>query len=157
MTNLEVFLDYVKKEELTLGIKVLLILMFCDVLIGSFRAIKTKRDKRGNKQCIDSMKGTIGLLKKGAVLTMLVVAHCIDLLFNSNFIFEATCFYAIFLELLSLKENYQALGIECSPVLEQAIELVENKSKITTAEKEKTKELSNLTEEKKEIMNNEDN
>lgn len=137
------FINYFDKVEVTLGVKVLLILMACDILIGSFRAIKTKRDKKGNKQGIDSMKGTIGLLKKGGVLTMLLVSYCLDLLFNSHFVFEATCFYSIFLELVSLKENYEAIGMNFSPALDNAMNMVEAKGNQSKDEKGEKKNEDN--------------
>lgn len=117
-----------KFNNLDIGIQILIGLMCIDVILGSLRAFLKKIDKNNHKTTLNSKNGYLGLFKKIAILGMLAVAHMLDLLLDSKFIANSTLFYAVFLELLSLKENLQVLGVDMSPAIDLAIKTAQDKS-----------------------------
>lgn len=82
----------------------LLIFMAIDYISGLCVAIARKSDKTKSGG-LNSKIGFVGLLRKGMIMLMLIVASRLDLLVDSQYIKDATCIAFIVNETISIIEN----------------------------------------------------
>ncbi len=89
----------------TEAMSTLLIFMAIDYVTGLSVAFAGKSDKTENGKP-SSKVGLIGLLRKGMMMLMLIVACRLDLLMNTvNFVRDGTCIAFILNETISIFEN----------------------------------------------------
>ena len=82
----------------------LLIFMVIDYITGLCVAAAGKSDKTKTGG-LNSKIGYIGLLRKGMIMLMLIVASRLDLLLDSTFVKDMTCIAFIINETISIIEN----------------------------------------------------
>ncbi|HHW36547.1 MAG TPA: phage holin family protein [Bacillales bacterium] len=79
---------------------------------------------------LSSRLGFKGIAKKIMIFALIAVAHFVDqLLGNNHLIRDATIFFYMANELLSIIENAGRLGIPIPDLLKNAVTLLRNKSK----------------------------
>jgi toxin secretion/phage lysis holin len=80
---------------------------------------------------LSSKVGFRGIAKKIMILTMVAVAHAIDIVLggDSHFIRDAVIFFYLANELLSIIENAGKTGVPIPNVLTKAVDVLNNKSK----------------------------
>ena len=96
----------------------LLILIAIDIILGVFQAIKHKK--------ISTQKIYNGGIKKITILLIITLSYFIDLYLLNNptqYIFNSSILYYIFLELLSITKNANKIGIKLPKAL---LNLIEN-------------------------------
>lgn len=76
---------------------------------------------------LDSNTGFWGLARKGLILLVILLAHRLDLLLNTNIVMNASIFFYLANELISITENYGRLGLPMPDKLKQTIEVLRNK------------------------------
>ncbi|AHD04570.1 phage holin family protein [Paenibacillus larvae] len=77
---------------------------------------------------LDSNTGYWGLARKGLILLVILLAHRLDLLMKTNVVMNASVFFYLANELISITENYGRLGLPMPDRLKQAIEVLKNKN-----------------------------
>ena len=82
----------------------LLIFMLIDYISGLCVAAAGKSEKTKNGG-LNSKIGFVGLLRKGMIMLMLIVASRLDLLIDTQYIKDATCIAFIVNETISILEN----------------------------------------------------
>lgn len=94
---------------------ILLTLIACDYTTGLIKA--------GYRKELSSVTGWIGLLRKGVIFLVIVLAHQVDIVLgNTGHIFRtATAYFYIANEALSVTENIALLGIPLPSFLIKAL------------------------------------
>ena len=78
---------------------------------------------------LSSKVGWKGLLKKGVVLLLVVVAVRLDVMLGTSYVRDAVCIGFCCNELLSIIENAGLLGVPLPVALKNAVELLQKKEK----------------------------
>lgn len=111
-------------------ITALVIFMITDFILGL--AVGTKGGK------INSKRGFKGLLKKGAMLTLVIVAYQLDIVAGSgdaHFLRNAMIMFLIAVEGISITENVGHLGVPIPKFLSDRLEQLKNDSEKKSNEK----------------------
>ena len=105
----------------------LVIFMAVDYLTGlavaGFFRNSTKSDSGG----LSSAVGFKGLIKKIAILAIVVIAYRLDLLINVNYIRNTAIIGFCANELISIVENTGLMGVKFPPVITKAIDILNSK------------------------------
>jgi len=106
-------------------LKALLVFMAVDIISGWLVAALFKTSKKTESGGLSSFAGFRGLIKKGCVLMLVVVAVHLDGLLGTNNITRDAIIIAFSAnELLSILENMGAMGIKLPDVLTNALDLL---------------------------------
>ncbi|BBI34889.1 phage holin family protein [Cohnella abietis] len=99
----------------------LLLLMCIDYFTGVIAAV---REGSG----LNSNIGFWGLLKKGLILLVLLIAHRLDVLLGIEIVMGSTAFFYIANELLSIIENYGRMGLPLPDRLKQIVKVLRDRA-----------------------------
>ena len=103
-------------------LQVLVVLIIIDYLTGLLAA--------GYQGKLSSKVGFRGIAKKIMILTLVAVAHAIDIVLGDNhFIRDAVIFFYLANELLSIIENAGKTGLPVPSVLSKAVDVLNDRSK----------------------------
>jgi len=109
------------------GLHALFLFMAIDYISGWIVAIVFKKSKRTVTGTLSSDVGFKGLIKKGMQLMIVLVGHELDLIIGTNFIRNGVIIAFISNELISIMENAGLMGIPLPPVIQKAIDILNNK------------------------------
>lgn len=98
---------------LTIPIKILLVCMLADYLIGIAMAISGD-SKHGS---LKSHVGYTGLVKKSVMIFIVVIMGLLEQLLNINFLQKTITIAFVFNELVSIVENASLLGLPVANIL----------------------------------------
>ncbi|GGG81702.1 phage holin family protein [Paenibacillus radicis (ex Gao et al. 2016)] len=99
----------------------LLIAISVDIITGLYASIKEGRG-------LNSAVGAVGLAKKGLMLLVVLLAHRIDVLLETeNMTMMATVYFYIANELISFTENLGRAGVPLPEKLKYIIEVLKGK------------------------------
>ncbi|MDN5323723.1 MAG: hypothetical protein PWQ67_2177 [Clostridia bacterium] len=88
---------------------------------------------------LSSSIGIKGIAKKVFIFVMVAVAHLVDASLGDGHIFrDATIFFYLANEVISILENAGRVGLPVPPIIQQAIEVLKGKSKSDPVKKEGT-------------------
>lgn len=99
----------------------LCIAMAVDYITGVAAAIRTK-DK------LNSKIGFWGLSRKGLILLVILIAHQLDMLLNTDMIKGGAIYFYLANELISITENYSRIGFPLPEILKRVIYIVKSQS-----------------------------
>lgn len=107
-------------------LKTLLIFMAIDYVLGITLGFlgKSKNSERGG---LSSYIGWVGIIKKIAYLTLVIIAIELDMLLGLSIVRNATIIFFILNELISITENFGLLGIKIPAIITKAIDILENR------------------------------
>ena len=105
----------------------LLILMTADFVMGLILAGVFHKSNKSESGNLDSRAGWKGLCKKGVILTIILIAHRLDLSLNTAYIRTATIIAFIVNESLSVVENAGLMGVPLPKVITKAIAILKQK------------------------------
>lgn len=120
----------------------LVLFMLADYLTGLIVAGVFKNSPKTPTGALQSKAGLIGLIKKGMILLILLIACRLDMLLNTTIIRDGTCISFILNELISITENAGLMGIPIPPPIKRAIDIL--KSKEESQDKEDNGESENV-------------
>lgn len=104
------------------GVLELLFIFFAaDYITGCAVSIKTGKGLR-------SKVGMWGIMKKGLMLLLVFLGHKIDVAMQMNFVMNATVYFWLANELVSIVENYGRLGFKVPGVFRKVITVLQEKS-----------------------------
>lgn len=109
------------------GMTTLIIFMAIDYITGLIVGGVFKKSPKTKTGALQSKAGLMGLLRKGAILLMVLVACRLDMTIGSNFIRDATVIAFIANETISIVENIGLMGVKMPKVIEHAIDLLKQK------------------------------
>lgn len=120
----------------------LLLFMVADYLTGLIVAGVFNRSPKTSTGALQSKAGFIGLIKKGMILLILLIACRLDMLLNTTIIRDGACISFILNELISIIENLGLMGVYIPPPVVKAIDIL--KSKVPDQENEDSGESENV-------------
>ena len=106
----------------------LLIFMAIDWLSGILVAGVFHSSPKSENGALESKAGFKGLVRKGLVLVIILVACRMDMLLNVNYIRDAVCIAFIVNELISMIENFGLMGVPFPEPVVNAIEILQKKT-----------------------------
>lgn len=113
------------------GLATLLIFMGIDYLSGLIVAGVFHNSPKSDGGALESRAGWKGLVRKGMTLLIVLIGCRLDMLLGIMYIRDALVIAFILNELLSIIENAGLMGISIPKPLENAIELLREKSEKT--------------------------
>ena len=105
----------------------LLIFMAVDYITGLLVAGVFHASPKSENGALESKAGFKGLIRKGLVLVVILVACRMDMLLGVNYIRDAACIAFIVSELISMVENFGLMGVPFPEPIKEAIELLQKK------------------------------
>ena len=105
----------------------LLIFMAVDYITGLLVAGVFPASPKSENGALESKAGFKGLIRKGLVLVVILVACRMDMLLGVNYIRDAACIAFIVNELISMVENFGLMGVPFPEPIKEAIELLQKK------------------------------
>lgn len=103
----------------------LALFMALDYVTGLLLAGVFKKSPKTKDGALESKAGLKGLIRKGAILAIVLVAHRLDVVMGTAFLKDGTCIAFIANEALSIVENVGLMtGIEIPKKLRGAIEIL---------------------------------
>ena len=105
----------------------LLIFMAVDYITGLLVAGVFDASPKSENGALESKAGFKGLIRKGLVLVVILVACRMDMLLGVNYIRDAACIAFIVNELISMVENFGLMGVPFPEPIKEAIELLQKK------------------------------
>ena len=105
----------------------LLIFMAVDYITGLLVARVFHASPKSENGALESKAGFKGLIRKGLVLVVILVACRMDMLLGVNYIRDAACIAFIVNELISMVENFGLMGVPFPEPIKEAIELLQKK------------------------------
>lgn len=106
----------------------LIIFMSVDYITGLITAGIFKKSKKSQSGGLSSEASWKGLVRKGVMLLLVLVACRLDLLLGSNFIRDAVVIALCTNETISIIENAGLMGIPIPKALTKAIDLLKDKT-----------------------------
>lgn len=109
------------------SLMVLCIFMGVDYITGLICAGVFHASPKSKSGSLESKASFKGLVRKGVVLLIVLVAHHLDLVLGINYVRDAVCIAFIVSEAISITENAGLMGVPVPKKLIQAIELLQKK------------------------------
>lgn len=106
----------------------LLIFMAIDYLTGVICAGVFNASPKTENGALESRAGFKGLIRKGVILLIILIAARIDLMLGTTYFRDGTCIAFILNELLSIIENAGLMGIKMPPIITKMVEVLQKKS-----------------------------
>lgn len=106
----------------------LTIFMGIDLITGWAVAGVFHNSQKSETGALDSQAGLKGLIKKGMMLLIVLIATRLDLVIGSNFIKDAVIIAFIANETISITENAGLMGIPIPSVIVNAIDVLRRQS-----------------------------
>lgn len=105
----------------------LCIFMLTDYVTGLIVAGVFKNSTKTNDGGLESKAGFKGLMRKFAVLLLVLIACRLDMMFDTSFVKDCVIIAFIANEVLSITENIGLMGVPIPKVIEKAITLLNEK------------------------------
>ena len=121
----------------------LVIFMAVDYITGLIVAGIFHRSGKTESGALSSNVGFKGLIKKGVMLLVVLVAARLDLLLGVAFVRDAVIIAFILNELISIVENAGLMGVPIPPVIKKAIDMLQdNAGKDSASKLDRDKEVT---------------
>lgn len=106
------------------ALKWLLIIMGADYISGFLVAAVFKRSSKTEHGALESKAGLKGLVKKGTMLTFVLVANGLDIVSGLGYVRDGVIVALIVNEVVSLTENAGLMGVPLPQPIRQAVEVL---------------------------------
>lgn len=104
-----------------LALQTLIIFMAVDYITGIIVAGVYKKSNKSKDGSLSSTAGYIGLVKKGMILLIVLVAYRLDLINGTNIIRNTVIMAFIANEVISINENAVLMGIDIPTYLKEIL------------------------------------
>ena len=109
------------------ALQALLFCMAVDYLSGIAVAGVFKASPKSQSGTLESRAGFLGLLRKGMMLLIVLIAQQLDAATGTDFVRDCAIFGFLANELISILENAGLMGVPVPVVLRRAIDLLKSK------------------------------
>lgn len=106
----------------------LVIFMGIDYITGLVVAAVFKNSPKTESGALESRVGLKGLLRKGMMLLVVLVAVRLDILTGTSFLKDATVIAFVVNETLSILENAGLMGVKYPDLIKNALDVLQKKS-----------------------------
>lgn len=110
------------------AIQTLCIIMALDYLTGIIGALFFKNSNKSESGAFNSKASIEGLFKKGLMLLIIYLCNLIDIYMQTNFLRNASIMFFIANDGLSIVENIGLMGVPLPTFIQNAFEVLKNKS-----------------------------
>lgn len=110
------------------ALQVLIFFMAADYITGIIVAAVFKKSPKSEGGALESRAGFKGLIRKGGILMLVLVAVWLDKLTGANYIRAAVCLFFIANEGLSITENLGLMGVPLPKFLKNMLEAMKDKA-----------------------------
>lgn len=117
----------------------LIIFMGIDYVTGLIVAGVFHKSSKSENGALESKAGLKGLLKKGMILLIVLIATRLDLVIGSGFIKDAAIIAFVANEAISIVENAGLMGVPIPAVISNAIDVLQKRSEHNEDEEEDKK------------------
>lgn len=111
-------------------LQTLIIFMGVDFVLGLLIAAVWKKSGKSKTGALNSWSAWKGLIRKGATLLVVLIAHRMDLMIHTDYIRTAVIIAFCANELISIVENLGIMGVPLPTVLTKAIDVLKEKSEM---------------------------
>ena len=112
----------------TSDMQTLLVLMGIDIVMGLLIAAFWKQSDKSETGTVSSTSMAKGLIRKGAYLLIILLAHSLDTVLGVDYIRTAVIIAFIANETISIVENAGIMGVPIPSAITKAIEILKEKS-----------------------------
>lgn len=109
-------------------LQVLIGCMAVDFISGWVVAAVFKKSPKSEGGALESRAGFKGLVRKGGILALVLVAVWLDKLLGASYVRVAVCLFFIANEGLSILENLGLMGVPLPPFLKNMLEAMRDKN-----------------------------
>ncbi len=106
----------------------LFICMAIDYITGFSVAAVFKKSPKSQTGALESRAGFKGLLRKGAILLVVLIAHRLDISLGTTFIKDGVITAYILNDTVSIVENVGLMGLPMPKVITKAIDVLKEKA-----------------------------
>lgn len=106
----------------------LVIFMGIDFLLGLIVAAVFHKSNKSDSGALDSRASLKGLIKKGMILLIVLIAARLDIVIGSSFIRDGVVIAFIANETISIVENAGIMGVPIPSVITNAIDILQKES-----------------------------
>lgn len=106
----------------------LLIFMGIDMILGLAIAAIWKKSGKSENGALNSWSAWKGLMRKGASLLVVLIAHRLDMMIGCDYIRTAVVIAFCADELISIVENLGIMGVPLPAVITKAIDVLKERS-----------------------------
>ena len=106
----------------------LFICMAIDYITGFCVAAVFKKSPKSETGALESRAGFKGLLRKGAILLVVLIAHRLDISLETTFIMDGVITAYILNDTVSIVENVGLMGLPMPKVITKAIDVLKEKA-----------------------------
>lgn len=113
------------------SMQLLVIAMVIDYITGILVAAVWHKSAKSESGALESRAGFKGLIRKGCIIALVLVAHYMDLAIGTQYIRDALVIGFAANEIISVLENLSLMGIQYPEILKKALDIMQDKSQAT--------------------------
>lgn len=116
------------------AIMALLVFMGIDYLTGIVVAAVFHKSKKSENGGLESRAGLKGLVRKGMILLLVIVANLLDMQIGGTYVRDGVCVAFMVNEAISIIENAALMGLPIPAVITKALDILKEKQEAQGAE-----------------------
>ena len=110
------------------SMQLLVLAMVIDYITGILVAGVWHKSAKSSNGALESRAGFKGLIRKGCILAMVLIAHYMDMAIGTQYIRDALVIGFAANEIISILENLSLMGVQYPEVLKKALDIMQDKS-----------------------------
>ena len=110
------------------SMQLLVIAMIVDYMTGVAVAAVWHKSAKSESGALESRAGFKGLIRKGCIIALVLIAHYMDLAIGTQYIRDALVIGFAANEIISVLENLSLMGIQYPEIIKRALDIMQDKS-----------------------------
>lgn len=110
------------------SMQLLVIAMIVDYMTGVAVAAVWHKSAKSENGALESRAGFKGLIRKGCIIALVLIAHYMDLAIGTQYIRDALVIGFATNEIISILENLSLMGIQYPEIIKRALDIMQDKS-----------------------------
>lgn len=110
------------------SMQLLVLAMVIDYLTGILVAGVWHKSAKSSNGALESRAGFKGLIRKGCILAMVLIAHYMDMAIGTQYIRDALVIGFAANEIISILENLSLMGVQYPQIIQKALDIMQHKS-----------------------------
>ena len=110
------------------SMQLLVLAMVIDYLTGILGAGVWHKSAKSANGALESRAGFKGLIRKGCILAMVLIAHYMDMAIGTQYIRDALVIGFAANEIISILENLSLMGVQYPQIIQKALDIMQDKS-----------------------------
>ena len=110
------------------SMQLLVLAMVIDYITGILVAGVWHKSAKSANGALESRAGFKGLIRKGCILAMVLIAHYMDMAIGTQYIRDALVIGFAANEIISTLENLSLMGVQYPQIIQKALDIMQDKS-----------------------------